>query len=327
MDPAATPKHTRSMEVPTRKSENQSRARPRTVVRKMKSCEVALSIAPVSTGSTWAHLLSTHSWTKKPKPLQTLPPARPIDPDAMAKQTRSTEVSTGKSENQSRARPRTVVRKMKSCEVALTEAPVSVDSTWAQLLSTYSWTKQTKPLQTLPSRRFALILRPLTARETERERQWANAQESDTRLFGVPLDIVEQIFHFAICTACKASWHDWCCGTCNLIVPRKEHYGSFERDISTTSRFFETRQQIKIRLKLERRWAELNRSHLRPFLNAHTQRSVAAVSPVWFYVLLLVHKNIDYLEKLIDGVPTHINKTSLNILFTAEKYEHTPTST
>ena len=123
-------RHTRSMEVPTRKSENQSRARPRTVVRKMKSCKVGLSEAPVSTDSTWAHLLSTYSWTQKPKPLHTLPLARPMDTDAIADQTRSTEVSTRKSKHQERARPRTVVRKVKSREVAVTEASDSVDSTW-----------------------------------------------------------------------------------------------------------------------------------------------------------------------------------------------------
>ena len=54
---------------------------------------------------------------------------------------------------------------------------------------------------------------------------------------------------------------------------------------------------------------------------------MAQVSRAWLYVLLLVETKIDDLEKLIrtykpqNGSPRHMNKTTLNILYTAEKYK------
>ena len=247
-----------------------------------------------------------------------------MNPDSMdpevdtrrAKHTRSTEVPIRKSEKRSRARPRTVVRKTKSCEVAFTEAPSSIDSTWAQLLDTYSWSKKTKPLPTLPPRRLGLIPRPLTEREAERERQWANAKESGTAL-PLRLDIWIEIIRVVICTACNQSWYGWYCGTCNGKVPYPYHSSMYPSHISPD--FLEARR-IFLRLQEER--------YPERFLNARTQRNMAQVSRAWLYVLLgLVEKKINALERRIriykpqSGTPRHMNKTTLNILYTAEKYK------
>ena len=167
---------------------------------------------------------------------------------------------------------------------------------WAQLLSTYSWSKKKKPLQTLPPRRLGLIPKPLTAREAERATQWGNTRESGTGLPRLPLDIWIEIFRVGICTACNQSWYSWYCDTCNSEVP---------------SPFSRLKQQ---------RYPEW-------FLNARARRNIAQVSRAWLYVLLLVEKKINDLEKLIrvykpqSGTPRHMNKTTLNILYTAEKYK------
>ena len=63
------------------------------------------------------------------------------------------------------------------------------------------------------------------------------------------------------------------------------------------------------------------------FLNARTRHNMVQVSRAWLYVLLLVETKIADLEKLIriykpqNGTPRHMNKTTLNILYTAEKYK------
>jgi len=258
-----------------------------------------------------------------------------MDPDTRTKHTRSTEAPIGKSEKRSRARLRTVVRKTRSCETtnscAKNEGPFSNNATWIQLLSTYSWSKNRKPVQTVPPRRLGLITRPLTERETQRETQWANAKESDTERPSLPVDIWVQILQFAICTACQDSWQGWYCGKCNKTVPRTDHVGSFDTDSTTTSRFFETRQQTKIRLRLERRQAELRMRERRSqilhyFPNVYTRRNVATVSLIWRCLLLLAQEKIDDLDKLISGTPEHTTKATLDILYKGEKYKCTPPS-
>ena len=231
-----------------------------------------------------------------------------MDPDTRAKHTRSTEAATGKSEQRSRERPRTIVRQTGSREAAFTEAPSSINSTWAQLLSTYTWSKKPKPLETLPSRRLRLIPKPLTARETERATQWGNTRESGTGLPHLPLDIWIEVFRVGICTACNQSWHSWYCGTCNNEVPYPYH----SRIPRGTPMDFSRRRQ---------------RHYPEQFLNARSRHNMAQVSRAWLYVLLLVDTKIDDLEKLIriykpqNGTPRHMNKTTLNILYTAEKYK------
>ena len=228
--------------------------------------------------------------------------------DTMPKHTRSTEETTGTSEQRNRERPRTVVRKTGSRGGSFTEAPSSTKSTWAQLLATYTWSKKPKPLETLPSRRLGLIPKPLTARERERATQWGYTRENGTGLPYLTLDIWIEVFCATICTACNQSWHSWYCGTCNSEVPYPYH----SRIPRGTPMYF----------------SGLKQTHYpERFLNARTRHNMAQVSRAWLYVLLLVETKIADLEKLIriykpqNGTPRHMNKTTLNILYTAEKYK------
>ena len=150
---------------------------------------------------------------------------------------------------------------------------------WAQLLSTYSWSKKTKPLQTLPPRRLGLIPKPLTAREAERATQWGNTRESGTGLPRLPLDIWIEIFRVGICTACNQSWYSWYCDTCNSEVPYPYHSSMYSIHIAPG--FLEA-PRIFSRLKQQR--------YPERFLNARARRNIAQVSRAWLYVLLLVKR-------------------------------------